>query len=146
MGDTFEKALAFTLKYEGGFVDNPADRGGPTNQGITQKTYDAYRKQQGLSSQDVRKLSVAERDWIYRRNYWDACKCDSKPPKLAIACFDFAVNSGPSRALSYYRDDLEEYLNKRKLFFITIAKGSQHIFYNGWLNRLEALRHYLLDL
>lgn len=41
--DGFEPALAFVLRWEGGFVDNPADPGGRTNKGITQKVYDAWR-------------------------------------------------------------------------------------------------------
>ncbi len=34
-----DKALAFTLKWEGGYVDNPLDMGGITNYGISQRHY-----------------------------------------------------------------------------------------------------------
>ncbi len=43
-------------------------------------------------------LSVKEAGDIYRRNYWAAINADALPPGLAIALFDFAVNSGPARA------------------------------------------------
>jgi hypothetical protein len=35
MEDRFESCLAFTLRQEGGYVDDPADPGGATNMGIT---------------------------------------------------------------------------------------------------------------
>jgi lysozyme family protein len=38
MTDRFDICLAFTLKTEGGYVDNPADPGGATNMGITLAT------------------------------------------------------------------------------------------------------------
>jgi len=40
----FETALPFVLRWEGGFVDHPADPGGRTNRGVTQRTYDAWRQ------------------------------------------------------------------------------------------------------
>ena len=39
----FERALTFVLRWEGGYVDHPADPGGATNYGVTQRTYDAWR-------------------------------------------------------------------------------------------------------
>ena len=35
---SFESAISEVLLTEGGYVDHPDDRGGPTNYGITQKT------------------------------------------------------------------------------------------------------------
>ena len=32
---SFEKAVSFTLRMEGGYVNHPADRGGETNFGVT---------------------------------------------------------------------------------------------------------------
>ena len=33
--ENFAACLAFTLKYEGGYVDHPSDPGGATNHGVT---------------------------------------------------------------------------------------------------------------
>jgi lysozyme family protein len=38
---SFDDALLETLHYEGGIANHPKDRGGLTNYGVTQKTYDA---------------------------------------------------------------------------------------------------------
>jgi lysozyme family protein len=50
----FGRALAFVLKVEGGYTNDPEDRGGATNKGILQRVYDIYRKAEGLRSADVR--------------------------------------------------------------------------------------------
>ena len=38
---SFNRAISFTLKWEGGYVNHPADKGGATNRGITQSTLNA---------------------------------------------------------------------------------------------------------
>lgn len=53
MATRFDKALEFALRWEGGLSDDPDDRGGRTMQGVTQRVYDAWRKQRGLITQDV---------------------------------------------------------------------------------------------
>ena len=91
----------WVLAYEGGFVNHPKDPGGATNQGVTQRTYDAYRRRIGHATQSVRLMDNVERDTIYRVQYWDAIKCDDLPSGVDAAVYDFAVNSGPSRAAKY---------------------------------------------
>lgn len=44
----FAEALPFVLRWEGGFVDDPDDRGGLTNKRVIQRVYDAYRDDRGL--------------------------------------------------------------------------------------------------
>jgi lysozyme family protein len=50
-------AIAMTLIHEGGYVDNPADSGGPTNMGITQKD---------MPGQDMRTLKVEKANTYYQ--------------------------------------------------------------------------------
>ena len=47
MSPAFRRALDRTLGYEGGLVAHPADPGGRTYQGVTQRTYDAWRRTTG---------------------------------------------------------------------------------------------------
>ena len=89
------------LAYEGGFVNHPKDPGGATNQGITQRTYDAYRRRIGHATQSVRLIDNVERDTIYRVQYWDVIRGDDLPSGVDAAVYDFAVNSGPSRAAKF---------------------------------------------
>ncbi len=96
----FPTCLAFTLKQEGGFSDDPADPGGHTMRGIIQKTYDAWRARQALPPTDVAQITSAEAEAIYRSAYWDAIKADDLAPGVDLCSFDYAVNSGPQKALA----------------------------------------------
>lgn len=97
----FDKALARVLAHEGGFVHHAKDPGGATNQGITQRIYDAYRRGRKTRSRTVRLLLPAERDAIYRRQYWDAVNGDILPKGADYVVFDGAVNSGPKQAIKW---------------------------------------------
>lgn len=98
MKDNFDKCLQTVLRYEGGKVDDPRDPGGRTAYGITQRTYDAWR---GKSGKDVWTITQDEVAAIYKQNYWDKISGDDLPDGVDIATFDFAVNSGVSRAAKY---------------------------------------------
>jgi len=98
MKENYPQALKQVLKYEGGYVDHPKDPGGPTNKGITQAVYDNWRKSQNLSIQSVRGIADSEVAAIYKNLYWDRVRGDDLPSGVDFAVFDFAVNSGVSRA------------------------------------------------
>ena len=66
--ENFQACLAFTLKYEGGRSNDPHDPGGPTMEGVTQATYDAYRVIKARGRGDVFTINFekAEAIIIYR--------------------------------------------------------------------------------
>jgi lysozyme family protein len=94
----FDYCLAVVLRAEGGYSDRQADRGGATNHGVTQKTYDQFRKDSGLSPRDVKQISTDEVTAVYRTMYWAVAKCGLLPQPLDLYVFDGAVNHGPRRA------------------------------------------------
>jgi lysozyme family protein len=96
--ENFQACLAFTLKYEGGGSNDPRDPGGRTMEGVTQATYDACRAKKALGRRDVFAMSAAERDEIYRHEYWDLVNGDVLRAGEDLCVFDFAVNSGVARA------------------------------------------------
>ena len=96
----FTAALKLTLKDEGGNVDDPADRGGRTSRGVTQRTYDTWRKAEGLATRDVYLATDAEVSTIYLNSYWTPADGDLLAVGPDYAVFDYAVNSGVSRAKS----------------------------------------------
>src|SRR3954452_10708150 len=64
------------LAFEGGKVDNPNDPGGRTNQGVIQRVYDGWRRRKALPLRSVYLMEEAERDDIYRNQYWLAVRGD----------------------------------------------------------------------
>lgn len=99
MRENYFLAKKWMLVHEGGFVDHPKDPGGATNLGVTQRVYDAYRSRHGIPTRSVSKITDQEVGDIYRKQYWDAVRGDDLPAGVDYAVFDFAVNSGPSRAI-----------------------------------------------
>ncbi len=97
----FRDCLALVLAHEGGYVNHPADPGGATNFGVTQKVYDAYRDYNRSKHQSVRHILTSEVSDIYNKNYWRLVRGDNLPCGLDYAVFDFGVNSGVSRAVKF---------------------------------------------
>lgn len=100
MDRNFAKCLDLVLKSEGGFSNNKADPGGPTNLGITLANFRRYIKPNG-TVEDLKDLTKDQAATCYRRQYWDAIAGAELPGGIDYATFDFAVNSGPDRAAKY---------------------------------------------
>ncbi|WP_246677573.1 glycosyl hydrolase 108 family protein [Mesorhizobium sp. B2-3-12] len=94
------------LAHEGGYSNHPADPGGATMKGVTQRVYDGYRKSKGLSTRSVKGIQTAELNEIYDRQYWDAVKGDLLPAGVDYVVFDGAVNSGPGRSIMWLQQAL----------------------------------------
>jgi lysozyme family protein len=92
----FKAALAVTLRWEGGFVDHPRDPGGATNKGITIGTFRRYKPDATVA--DLKAISNADVERIYRDGYWMPVNADRLPPGVDLSVFDFGVNSGTGRA------------------------------------------------
>lgn len=97
--ENFATCLRWTLGYEGGYSNHPDDPGKATMRGITQAVYDDDRRERNLPPRDVRGITDAELQAIYRRRYWQLAGCDALPAGVDYAVFDFAVNSGVARAV-----------------------------------------------
>lgn len=104
VAESYDRSLAAVLKYEGGWSDHPADPGGATMKGVTLATYRRYRP--GATKADLRKITDAELRRIYRDGYWNKVSGDALPAGLDHAVFDFAVNSGPGRAIPFLQKTL----------------------------------------
>lgn len=101
----FDKSLKFVLKHEGGFVNHPKDPGGATNKGVTLYTYRRYVNR-NAKVEDLKNIDDDTLAYIYKKYYWDAVKGDDIPSGIDYAMFDFAVNSGPRRAILFAQDIL----------------------------------------
>lgn len=103
--DAFEAEFGHVLKMEGGFSDDPFDPGGPTNYGITLRTYANYvGRTVDASSRpallaDLVAISPDTVRAIYLKRYWAPARCAELPAGLALMHFDAAVNHGVGAAI-----------------------------------------------
>lgn len=91
--DRFADCLAFVLKAEGGFSNDPMDSGGATNLGITSETLAEYLGRP-VTVADVRGLTAETAAAIYRARYWQPVHGDSLPAGVDLMAIDSAVNMG----------------------------------------------------
>ena len=160
--DPFDNIFSYILMVEGGYSNNPNDKGGATKYGITENVAKAY-------GYDVSSLTKEQAKEIYYKGFYLKNKLDKiASDKVALSIFDWLVNSGiwaiKKAQLTLcnlgYKVDIDgiigrdtlnslnsvnvnEFLNEyhriQKLFYEAIVKNnqSQKVFLNGWLNRIK---------
>lgn len=168
--DRFNAAYRFVRSVEGGYVNHPKDAGRATKWGVTQATYDTWRRRQGLEPQDVRRLGEGEVWQLYYGMVWGPAGCEALPLTVAVVQFDAATHHGPNRAIKllqravgetedgvfgprtraavaavFSRDLTRAMFRVRRRFLLGLVarKPSQIVFLVGWWNRLRRLRRYV---
>lgn len=106
----FDEILAVTLGFEGGFSDDPDDRGGATNFGITSGTLKVAFNRGLVRHCDVRRLTPDEVRTIYRVMFWDPVGGDDLPQPLDFIMFDASVNHGVGGASKLLQEALNALL------------------------------------
>jgi lysozyme family protein len=166
----FNLAYQFIRDAEGGLSNVKGDQGGLTKFGVTQSTYNSYRRSLGEKPQSVRLISEAEVRDIFENRLWIATGADKLPPLLGIVQLDTEVNFGtggynPKKhtkgASAFLQETLDaakpgetdlelaqDYINLRIAFRYERVKflPSQKKFLQGWLNRDNALKTYVAQL
>ena len=105
---TVDEIIGNVIRREGGYVDNPDDKGGPTNMGITAATLGAWNGNEGAASaEQVRTMTRGTARAIYLRRYVELPGFDSLPDPLKEQMVDFGANSGPSRAVRWLQRVIE---------------------------------------
>ena len=97
----FNETMKLMLNLEGGKTDEKSDRGGRTNFGITQRTYNDWLKQNKLKSSDVFKISKERALKIYRKQFWGVIKGDQLPHNVAKAIMSMALTDGPQDSIRF---------------------------------------------
>lgn len=164
----FPQALEFVLspEIEGGVSDHPDDRGGLTNHGVTQETYNDWRTDHGLPERPVTEITEDEISAVYHEKYWVEAECDRWWWPLSLAVFDAAVQHGPPRAIRLLQEAagakvdgdvgpetigkvaemdrdllLHELMWNRLEYYGRIVQDdeSQAVFLLGWIQRMKNL-------
>jgi lysozyme family protein len=96
---SLDKLIDELISREGGYSNHPADRGGPTNFGITEAVARAHGYTGAMAL-----LPRQEAAAIYRRLYWVRPRFDQvarRSPRIAAELFDTGVNMGPGVATTF---------------------------------------------
>jgi lysozyme family protein len=172
MDDNFDTCLAFTLREEGGYSDNPADPGGATNMGITLATYRRWSDDRDLGPVQVQDMTERTARAIYRSLYWNPLRADALPAGVDLSVFDMGVNAGIwgsarllQRAIGFTGDEVDGSIGPETLGAVakcdarTLVNDLAHrqaayyetlsdfpTFGRGWLNRVRARRSAALAM
>lgn len=102
-----ERLIDGVIRREGGYVDHPADRGGPTRYGVTQAALSRHLGRPA-SREDVKTLSIETAREIYQLEYVTAPRFDRLPGLVAEFVIDTGVHSGPRTAAKMLQRVLNE--------------------------------------
>jgi|SRR5215471_1665598 len=97
MDSTFDRCYPWIRESEGRNDDDPADPGGRTSRGITQREYNAWCLSCGTPQGDVWAATEAAIKSIYEGSYWQPW-CGKLPAGVDYVFFDECVNAGAGEA------------------------------------------------
>jgi lysozyme family protein len=100
MKHNWDEAIKHVLKWEGGYVNHPADPGGMTNLGVTKRVWEEWSGKPATEA-DMRSLTPEMVSPLYKKRYWNAVRGDDLPSGVDLCVFDCAVNAGPGRASKF---------------------------------------------
>ena len=98
----FKTAFKRTMRFEGGYSNHSADRGGETYRGISRKFWPYWEgwkyipKLKHLTHQETEELQECT-EAFYKEHFWDVLKLDEISlfiPECASELFDISVNFG----------------------------------------------------
>lgn len=104
MSDRFDLCFDRVVGHEGGLSLDRNDRGNWTSGKIGVGSLNGTKY--GISAMayphvDIRNLTLQDAKDIYRRDYWNKCRCDDLPKAIDYLVFDAAVNHGNSRSARF---------------------------------------------
>ena len=94
---TFDEIIEVVLSHEGGYVDDPDDRGGATNFGVTQASYSQYLGRK-VSKDEIKSMTVEDAKGCYKQDFWDPSRAEQLDEDLRAVYFDMVVNMGRKNA------------------------------------------------
>lgn len=98
---TFDKAFERVIGHEGGFQNDPKDRGnwttGVVGQGVNKGTKFGISAM-SYPNEDIKNLTLQRAKELYKRDFWDKNSLESLHASVQYQMFDAAVNHGRGNA------------------------------------------------
>ncbi len=108
--ETFDEIIEVVLEHEGGYVDDPDDRGGATNWGVTQAVYENFVGYK-CDKEEIKNMDEETAKEIYHEKFWKPSRADKLPAEVRETYFDMVVNHGQGGAVKILQQACN---NKRK--------------------------------
>ena len=108
--ETFDEIIEVVLEHEGGYVDDPDDRGGATNWGVTQAVYEDFVGYK-CDKEEIKNMDEETAKEIYHEKFWKPSRADQLPAEVRETYFDMVVNHGQGGAVKILQQACN---NKRK--------------------------------
>lgn len=148
-----EALISRLIDREKGYVDNPADAGGPTKYGITLAVLHEWRKAP-VGAADVAALGEDVARQIYRRNYFYGPGFDAiEDPELQELVFDYGVNSGQLTAakslqtalqrMKLYDGKIDGGLGPKSRDALAACRNMPELYYRTKCERYELMLRYI---
>jgi len=163
MKTEFQIALDHTLKWEGGYVNDPDDPGGATNFGVSLRTlkslgelkdYD-YDGDGDVDADDVRVMTREDAIDFYIFHFWNE-RYNELPVDIAVKLFDFSVNMGVAQAVKLLQEVIavskdglygprthERLMDLPEVIVLELYKSRVAYFYFKLADRRKTSRKYL---
>lgn len=124
--NNFEKAYKKLVQFEGGYVNDPDDKGGETYKGIARNFNPNLEVWDIIDYErpNINFPECLEEDQhlqnrvkqFYKENYWDVFKADNLPYNIAEELFEIAVNTGVMRATLILQETINLLNRNQKLY------------------------------
>lgn len=130
--EQFEQAIAFTLSWEGGYVNDPNDPGGETKYGISKKSYGHL---------DIKNLTVEQAEAIYYEDYWLPSRAYLDDYPTCAIRLDIAVLMGVARSLLFVGVEPIKIIAAQLTHITHFTQFERYG--RGWVRRTADLLHLL---
>jgi lysozyme family protein len=170
MNRNWKQAFEQMLASEGFFTDDEHDNGnklpdgrkGSTMLGVTQYNWEQHVGHQ-VTHDDMRKLTAADVEPLYKKKYWDVVRADELPSGIDYLVFDMGVNAGPGRSIKLLQTAvgvpadgglgpitmaavwaadpavlIEKFTAEKEAFYRSLDTFS--VYGTGWLNRVADVK------
>ena len=99
----FNESINMIFEFEGGYVNDPNDRGGETKYGISKRAF---------PNVDIKNLTLEKAKEIYRENYWKKILGDDiKNQRIANEILDMVVNMGVKGGVKLVQQVVGSYID-----------------------------------
>jgi lysozyme family protein len=139
----FDKAFEHLIINEGGYSNDPMDKGGKTIYGIASSYHpEDFNLVYNLYKDGKKELALDSAKRFYKKKFWDDKYENINDSSLAFKLFDLGVNMGVKKAVKFLQETINKLLQKEQLTADGIF-GEQSLYYANRIEKELLYRAYI---